>query len=117
MATAKPRDFVGSEPTTRPGAKRTGTTTKSGPLARNADIRRPVKRRRGAKRVLWTREGVGLFRPIAFIIQLRFDNVSEPPSADPHARWCGGWGLDTLSYPISLFFVYIPSMSNFDNDH
>jgi hypothetical protein len=19
----------------------------------------------------------------------------EPPGADPHARWCGGWGLNT----------------------
>ncbi len=34
------------------------------------------------------------------IIQLQFDNDSEPPSADPHARWYGGRGLDTLSYPI-----------------
>ena len=25
----------------------------------------------------------------ALIAQLRFDYVSEPPSADPHARWCG----------------------------
>ena len=26
----------------------------------------------------------------------------EPPSADPHARWCGGWGLNTPGYPITL---------------
>ena len=26
----------------------------------------------------------------------------EPPSADPHARWCGGWGLNTPGYPIGL---------------
>ena len=25
----------------------------------------------------------------------------EPPSADPHARWCGGWGLNAPGYPIS----------------
>ena len=24
----------------------------------------------------------------------------EPPSADPHARWCGEGGLDTRLYPI-----------------
>ena len=23
--------------------------------------------------------------------------------ADPHARWCGGWGRDSPGYPISLF--------------
>ena len=27
----------------------------------------------------------------------------EPPSADPHARWCGEGGLDTRPYPISRF--------------
>ena len=24
----------------------------------------------------------------------------EPPCADPHARWCGGWGRNTPGYPI-----------------
>ncbi len=24
----------------------------------------------------------------------------EPPSADPHARWCGKGGLNTRPYPI-----------------
>jgi hypothetical protein len=27
----------------------------------------------------------------------------EPPSADPHARWCGEGGLNTRPYPISCF--------------
>ena len=26
----------------------------------------------------------------------------EPPSADPHARWCGEGGLETRPYPIML---------------
>ncbi|SJM90885.1 hypothetical protein CRENPOLYSF1_1630003 [Crenothrix polyspora] len=25
----------------------------------------------------------------------------EPPTADPHGGWCGGWGLDAPGYPIS----------------
>ena len=24
----------------------------------------------------------------------------EPPTADPHGGWCGGWELDTPGYPI-----------------
>ena len=24
----------------------------------------------------------------------------EPPTADPHGGWCGGWGLETPGYPI-----------------
>ena len=34
-------------------------------------------------------------------------NSWEPPSADPHARWCGGRGLKTPGYPISLFYFGI----------
>ena len=26
--------------------------------------------------------------------------VIEPPGADPHAGWCGGWRLETSGYPI-----------------
>ena len=25
-----------------------------------------------------------------------------PPGADPHARWCGGWGRKSPGYPIRL---------------
>ena len=28
----------------------------------------------------------------------------EPPDADPHVRWCGGWGLNSPGYPISSTF-------------
>ena len=30
------------------------------------------------------------------------DGGHQPPSADPHARWCGGWGLNTPGYSIRL---------------
>ncbi|MBA3035343.1 MAG: hypothetical protein FP814_02500 [Desulfobacterium sp.] len=28
--------------------------------------------------------------------------LREPPGADPNAGWCGGWGLITPGYPISI---------------
>ena len=28
----------------------------------------------------------------------------EPPGADPHSGWCGGWGLKPLGYPIRYYF-------------
>ena len=27
--------------------------------------------------------------------------LHEPPTADPHGGWCGGWGLEASGYPIS----------------
>jgi len=27
-------------------------------------------------------------------------NLCEPPGADPHAGWCGGWGRKPPGYPI-----------------
>jgi hypothetical protein len=29
-----------------------------------------------------------------------FIKEDEPPCAEPHAGWCGGWRLDTSGYPI-----------------
>ncbi len=29
-----------------------------------------------------------------------FTIPSETPCAEPHAGWCGSWGLDTPGYPI-----------------
>ena len=33
-----------------------------------------------------------------------FTIPGETPCADPHAGCCGGWGLETLGYPISFYF-------------
>ena len=33
--------------------------------------------------------------------------LREPPGADPHAGWCGGWGLKTPGYPIEWNFIDI----------
>ena len=38
-------------------------------------------------------------------IWLRPDFPLEPPSADPHARWCGGRGRKTPGYPIRRFIT------------
>src|SRR6185369_9506619 len=32
-------------------------------------------------------------------------NSIEPPGADPHAGWCGGWGRKTPGYPIVRFSI------------
>ncbi|MEM5554100.1 hypothetical protein WNY51_04255 [Pseudocolwellia sp. AS88] len=32
--------------------------------------------------------------------------VNEPPCAEPHAGWCGGWRLDTSGYPIYTFLTH-----------
>jgi hypothetical protein len=37
--------------------------------------------------------------------RLRPVTLWEPPGADPHARWCGGWGRKTPGYPIVLFML------------
>ena len=29
-----------------------------------------------------------------------YEALHEPPTADPHGEWCGGWELDTPGYPI-----------------
>ena len=34
---------------------------------------------------------------------LRVDLFWEPPGADPHAGWCGGWGAKTPRLPDSIF--------------
>ena len=31
--------------------------------------------------------------------------LDEPPGADPHAGWCGDWGLKTPGYPIRAYAV------------
>lgn len=34
----------------------------------------------------------------------RLGVLNEPPCAEPHAGWCGGWRLDTSGYPIMCVF-------------
>lgn len=31
--------------------------------------------------------------------------LSEPPCAESHAGWCGGWRLDTSGYPIMRHYL------------
>ncbi len=41
-----------------------------------------------------------------FTIRLRPDDFREPPGADPHARWCGGWGRKSPGYPINRAYCF-----------
>ena len=41
----------------------------------------------------------GVNRPLCF------NHFQEPPLADPHEGWCGGWRLDTSGYPISSLLL------------
>jgi hypothetical protein len=33
--------------------------------------------------------------------RLRLGMLWEPPGADPHAGWCGGWGRKSPGYPLT----------------
>lgn len=35
----------------------------------------------------------------------RLGVLNEPPCAEPHAGWCGGWRLDTSGYPIICVLI------------
>lgn len=37
----------------------------------------------------------------------RLDRLCETPSADPHARCCGGWRVKTPGYPIGILCSYL----------
>jgi len=39
---------------------------------------------------------------------LRASQLFEPPTADPHGGWCGGWGLETPGYPIARIYQRDP---------
>ena len=32
--------------------------------------------------------------------------VNEPPCAEPHAGWCGGWRVEASGYPIYTFPLF-----------
>ena len=38
--------------------------------------------------------------------RLRLGRLWEPPGADPHAGWCGGWGRKTPGYPIGTSLIF-----------
>ena len=42
-------------------------------------------------------------------------NLREPPGADPHAGWCGGWGDKTLRLPDWLLAPVW--LSQYDPNH
>ena len=39
------------------------------------------------------------------VLPTRVDLFWEPPGADPHAGWCGGWGAKSPRLPDSIWFL------------
>ena len=44
----------------------------------------------------------GLVRILCVAREGAYETSHEPPTADPHGGWCGGWGLAASGYPIRL---------------
>jgi hypothetical protein len=42
-----------------------------------------------------------------------FKHLWETPCADPHAVCCGGWGLETLGYPIISRSILLKQIGRF----
>ena len=45
-------------------------------------------------------QDAGLVRILCVAREGAYRTLHEPPTADPHGGWCGGWGLETPGYPI-----------------
>ena len=46
-------------------------------------------------------QDAGLVRILCVAREGAYATLHEPPTADPHGGWCGGWGLAAPGYPIS----------------
>ena len=46
-------------------------------------------------------QDAGLVRILCVAREGAYETLHEPPTADPHGGWCGGWGLEASGYPIS----------------
>ena len=44
-------------------------------------------------------QDAGLVRILCVAREGAYDTSHEPPTADPHGGWCGGWELKTPGYP------------------
>ena len=47
-------------------------------------------------------QDAGLVRILCVAREGAYTTLHEPPTADPHGGWCGGWGLEAPGYPISV---------------
>ena len=45
-------------------------------------------------------QDAGLVRILCVAREGAYETLHEPPTADPHGGWCGGWGLETPGYPM-----------------
>ena len=46
-------------------------------------------------------QDAGLVRILCVAREGAYETLHEPPTADPHGGWCGGWELEAPGYPIS----------------
>ena len=46
----------------------------------------------------------GLVRVLCVARAGAYTTLHEPPTADPHGGWCGGWRLAASGYPIGRHF-------------
>ena len=47
----------------------------------------------------------GLVRILCVAREGAYRTSHEPPTADPHGGWCGGWGLAAPGYPIMRLWL------------
>jgi hypothetical protein len=47
-------------------------------------------------------QDVSLVRILCVAREGSYDISHEPPTAVPHGGWCGGWGVETPGYPMSI---------------
>ena len=49
-------------------------------------------------------QDAGLVRILCVAREGANETLHEPPTADSHGGWCGGWELETPGYPIRRHF-------------
>ena len=57
-------------------------------------------------------QAAGLVRILCVAREGAYETLHEPPTADPHGGWCGGWELETPGYPISVVIGQVPKIAH-----
>ena len=57
-------------------------------------------------------QDAGLVRILGVAREGAYDTSHEPPTADPHGGWCGGWGLETPGYPTRPRVHFLSTFSS-----
>ena len=68
-------------------------------------------------------QDAGLVRILCVAREGVYETLHEPPTADPHGGWCGGWELEAPGYPIrhqcfDAYYVFSkPEVGKISNGH